>query len=287
MTQPWEFEEPVAQGDRFTAEEAQNRRLIVVPTEYVPQIRTARGDIVDAIRINVVNLDDQANTYWGALWFGNKLIQTFKSKIGKLFLGYISKQQVGGGFSGWVFTSLTADQATTTMAQRFLAANPQFMETCQGDVRMAQANAARPQPAMQPQQQQQQQGQWQQAGGGYEVRNQFQAPSQQQRWPQPASQPPPPPAPPQWGNQQQAGPPPVTPPLPPLPPQTQADPWPQPPGQAQLQGNGQPPGVIPDPTDQAPGSPAPVGSSVMERLRAQRDAQQSSPPAQDPSQLPF
>lgn len=286
MTQPWEFEEPVAQGDRFTAEEAQNRRLIVVPTEYVPQIRTARGDIVDAIRINVVNLDDQANTYWGALWFGNKLIQTFKSKIGKLFLGYISKQQVGGGFSGWVFTSLTADQATTTMAQRFLAANPQFMETCQGDVRMAQANAARPQPAMQPQQQQQ--GQWQQAGGGYEVRNQFQAPSQQQRWPQPASQPPPPPAPPQWGNQQQAGPPPVTPPLPPLPPQTQADPWPQPPGQAQLQGNGQPPGVIPDPTDQAPGSPAPVGSSVMERLRAQRDqGLVGEATAQDPSQLPF
>ena len=258
MTQPFEFEEPVAQGDRFTAEEAQNRRLIVVPTEYVPQIRTARGDIVDAVRLNVVDLDNQGNTYWGALWFGNKLIQTFKPKLGKLFLGYVNKQQVGGGFSAWIFTSLTADQATTGMAQQFLANNPKFMETCQGDVRMAQTQRA----AWPAQQQAQPQGQWQQ--------------SQSQ-----------PGGPPPWqsngpaaGPRQAPLPPPVTPPLPPvqLPPQTEADPWP---AQSMPPGNGQPSA----PPAQAPGSPAPVGGSVMERLRAQRDQGYAQGPAQE--QTPF
>jgi hypothetical protein len=272
MTQPWEFEEPQPQGDRFTAEMAKNRRLLLVPTEYVPHVRTQRGDVVDAIRINVVDLDNQGGpaVYMGALWFGGKLIQALKPKIGKLFLGYVSKQATGGGFESWVFTSLTQDQATSNMASQFLQANPTFMETCLGDVELAQRNRAQaPQQQGWPRQQQQQ-------GWG----------QQQQQWPQPPQQPQSPQQPqPQWQNSGPAGqvrnqpqpplPPPVTPPLPPvqLPPQTEADPWPAP---SMPQGNGQPP----PPPAQAPSSPAPVGGSVMDRLRAQRDQGQAQGPAQ-------
>lgn len=288
MTQPWEFEEPVIQGDRFTAEEAQNRRLIVVPTEYVPQIRTARGDIVDAIRINVVDLDNQGQTYWGALWFGSKLIQTFKPKPGKLFLGYVSKQATGGGFQAWIFTSLTADAASTAMAQQFLAGNPNFMETCAGDVAMAERNAQRPPQAPQQGWGAQQPGQWQQPNPPQE-RPQWPVQQQpQQQWPV------------QQQQRQAPPPPPVNPPLPPvqapvvpgpapLPPPTATDQWPaQTPGQAQPSGNGQgevpavvrAPAALPDPP------PVPTGSSVMERLRAQRD-QADTPVMQDTGNLPF
>jgi len=286
VSQPWEFEEPVAQGDRFTAEDAKNRRLIVVPTEYVPQVRTSRGDVVDAIRINVVDLDNQGGpaTYWGALWFGNKLIGTFKPKPGKLFLGYLSKQQTGGGFQAWVFTSLTQDPQTTTMAGQFLQGNPEFMETCQGDVAMAERNAQAT-----PTQQPQGQGQWQQQG---------QAPwpqvpqpgLQQPPWPATQSQPPP------WQREAPPAspPPPINPPLPPvqappvpgpapLPPPAATDQWPSSEGTALRHpvGNGQ----ASAPPAQTPGSPAPVGGSVMDRLRAQRD--QEAPVIQDTGNLPF
>lgn len=284
MTKPWEFDEP-AQGDRFTADEAQNKRLIIVPIEYVPQIRTKRNDIVDGIKVNVVDLeaDGGPKTYWGALWFGGKLIQAFKPKIGSMFLGYVQKQPTGGGFTAWVFTSLTSDQPTVGMAQTWLQANSDFMETCQGDIRMAQANPQRPveqpqqpatvqgwnqgQPTPYPQGQPQQQwGQsaqmpYQPIGGGYEARSQLQPPSQQ---------------PPQFNPQYtQQGPPPVQQQGPaPLPPQTAADPWP---AQSVPQGNG------PASAPSAPSSPAPVGGSVMDRLRAQRDQQSSAPPAQSDS----
>lgn len=150
MAQPFEFEEPKEGGDRFSAEQAQNRRLIVVPIEHVLGIRTQRGDEVDGIRINVVDLDADGApaVYYGALWFGGNLIKAFKSNAGKMFLGYVNKELTSGGFKSWKFHSLTQDQQTVQMAQTYLAAHPEFLETSQGDVRYAQAN---PQPA--PQQQ--------------------------------------------------------------------------------------------------------------------------------------
>lgn len=280
MSQPWEFEEPRPQGDRFTAEEAQNRRLIVVPIEYVPQIRTARGDIVDGIRVNVVDLEGQGgpHAYMGALWFGNKLIQTFKARIGKLFVGYVTKQQVGGGFQAWVFISLTQDEATKGMAERFLQGNAEFMETCLGDVRQAEANPQIPdQPQSQRQDQWQQQDQW-------APQPSYQAQSPHQRWevqrPQPApmaprhNPPPPPPRPPAPPQFQQQGP-------APLPPQSAADPWPAQAYQNPPPGNGNPPVQ-----DVTPSSPGPVGQSVMDRLRAQRD-QGEGPVAQSSGNAPF
>lgn len=159
MAQPYEFEEPKEGGDRFSAEQARNRRLIVVPIEYVPTIRTQRGTEVDGIRINVVDLDSDGSgapaVYYGALWFGGNLIKVFKTNTGKMFLGYVNKEPTGGGFEKWVFHSLTQDQQTVQMAQAYLGAHPEFMETSQGDVRYAQAN---PQP---PPQAAEQPGQWQ------------------------------------------------------------------------------------------------------------------------------
>lgn len=171
VVQPYEFEEPREGGDRYSAEQAQNRRLIVVPIEYVPVIRTQRGDEVDGIRINVVDLDadGQPAEYFGALWFGGNLIKALKTKIGKMFLGYVNKELTSGGFKSWQFHSLTQDEQTVAMAQAFLAAHPEFLETCQGDVRYAETNAAQ---ARAPERTQQgpaqfnfnpSQGQWQEA----------------------------------------------------------------------------------------------------------------------------
>lgn len=273
MNQPWEFEEPGKDGDRFTAEDAQNRRLIVVPIGYVPSIRTARGDEVDAIKLNIVDLDNPGgsgpNVYWGTLWFGGRLIRNFKPKIGKMFLGYVAKQATGGGFRAWVFTSLVQDPQTVGMAQQFLQAHPEFMETCMGDVAVEQAAAQS--------EVRQQQQQWQPAGNGMDPRSTFSPPAPQQwqgRGPMPPrvdAPSPPPPAPPQFPQPVpvQQGP-------APLPPQTAEDPWPASPGQFNGgQGNGQASG----PPAQAPSSPAPVGGgqSVMDRLRAQRDQGQAGP----------
>lgn len=255
MTQPWQFEEPT-QGDRFTAEEAQNRRLIVVPIEYVPEIRTQRGDTVDGIRINVVDLDHDGGpqTYWGALWFGARLIQNFKPKIGKMFLGYVSKQRTSGGFQAWVFTSLTSDQQTAGMAQQHLQAHPEFMETSMGDVRVAETSAQQPRQAVQ--------------GWNQSQQTPF-PPGQAQQWgPQQHG-----PVPPQVQQQGPA----------PLPPQTQADPWPELP-----QGNGEAPTGPTSAPPATPTSPGPAGESVMERLRRQRAEQgqgQQQAPAQ--GQIPF
>lgn len=137
------FKEPQQGGDRFTAEDAQDRRLIVVPIEYIPRIRTARGDEVDGIRLNVVDLDNSEGpqTYFGTIWFGGRLIRTFRHSIGDGFCGYVTKVQTQGGFRAWEFVSLTSDEPTMKMAASFMEQNPEFMETCKGDVNMAKNQA--------------------------------------------------------------------------------------------------------------------------------------------------
>jgi hypothetical protein len=264
VTQSWvtgisnQFEEPQQGGDRFTAEEARHRRLIIVPIEYVPQIRTQRGDMVDAIRINVVDLDNQGAQYSGALWFGGRLISAFRPKIGGMFLGYVSKEKTQGGFEAWTFNSLTADEHTKGLATQWLAAHPEFMETCQGDVNMAAAN---PQQPPQPQVQQQTQP-WPQ-----------QAP---QQWPQQPQ--------PQWPQQpyQAPAPGPYQAPAPPAPYQPPAAPPPPPPVPTAPTSPAPAPVAAPAPPA-APTSPPPppVGGSVVDRLRAQ--AQQGNGGATDGS----
>lgn len=248
MSQPFddgfEFEEPAQQpqGDRYSAEDAQSKRLIIVPIEYVPTIRTQRGDEVDGIRVNVVDLDSQGGqaVYYGALWFGGRLISGFKQKIGKTLLGYITKEQTGGGFKAWVFHSMTQDEYTVNLAKTFIANHPDFLQTCQGDVQMAMSN---------PQQARAQQSQTAAAGYGA-------GPSPQgQQWSTPAQRPQGPPAPPM-----------APPPPPPAPPQGPTGP---PPAPAVASGPPAAPAASTPP-------PPPGQMSVMERLRAQREGDEGS-----------
>jgi hypothetical protein len=277
VTQPFgsQFEEPQLGGDRFTAEEARHRRLIIVPIEYVPQIRTQRGEMVDGIRINVVDLDNQGAQYNGALWFGGRLISAFRPKIGKMFLGYLSKEKTQGGFEAWTFNSLTQDEYTKNLATQWLTANPKFLETCQGDVNMAAAN---PQQSVRQPMQPQQTQPWPQQTQPWP--QQTQSWPQQSTWQQPAT-PPAPPAPPA----------PPTPPVPVAPPapSPQQSTWQQP-------APATPPVPVAPPAPAAPVAPPvsppppPVGGSVVERLRAQA-AQQNSADASngpiDQEQYPF
>ena len=271
MTQPYTFEEPEQRGagDRFTADDAQNRRVIVVPIEYVPEIRTSRGDTTDAIKLNVVDLqggfnpqsgqDDPPQAYHGTLWFGGRLIGAFRNGIGKSFIGYVAKVPVQGGFKAWQFHSLTQDAQTVQLATSWLQANPDFMEGCRNDVEMAARYPTQQQQLAQQQAQPQQQ--W---GTGQQAQGQWNQPMQQQP-PQPPPYQPQGPAPLPGQYQQQ----PVQPPLPPplSAPTAQQSPAPM----------QQPP----QPTSPAQQLPPPGGQTVMERLRAQREGEPGqAPPSQ-------
>lgn len=269
MTSP--FDEP-AKSDRFSAEDAQNRRLIVVPIEHVTGIMTQRGQVVDGIRVNLVDLDADGEpaVYYGALWFGGRLIRDLKPKIGATLLGYVTKVKTAGGFTPWQFYSLTQDQQTVTRANTWLNSHPDFLQTCQDDVKVAKEN---PTPASQPAPQQPAQ-QWQNIPGtGASM-----WPNQQQgQWPQ---QPPPDP----WGAQPPGngggnwvpnGPVTPAPPQPPVPP---------------VAPQAAPPQAPPPPPPVPPSSPAPqapTGSTVMERLRAQAAGQTSGPPGPGEPPAPF
>jgi hypothetical protein len=280
MTQPYQFEEPEQRGagDRFTADDAQNRRVIVVPVEYVPEIRTSRGDTTDAIKLNVVDLqggfnpqtgqDDPPQAYHGTLWFGGRLIGAFRNGIGKSFIGYVAKVPVQGGFKAWQFHSLTQDPQTVQLATSWLQANPDFMEGCRNDVEMA---ARYPTQQQQPMQQQAQPAQqWGTGQGQWNQAQQWQA--QQPPQPPPYQQPGPTPVPP--GQPQGPAPmPPVATPSsmvqPPLPPPLSAPPAQQSPAPMQ-----QPPA----PTSPAQQLPPPGGQTVMQRLQAQRETDPGQPP---------
>lgn len=120
-----EFSEPNAGGDRFSAEDAQNKRLIVAPIEYLPQIPVNRGDVVDAIKVNVVDLET-GKAYYGTLWFGGQLIRAFKNTWGQRFIGYITQQRNERGFTPWVFSSLTGNPDVVALARSWISANPEF-----------------------------------------------------------------------------------------------------------------------------------------------------------------
>lgn len=132
-----EFSEPVV-GDRYPAEDAQRKRLIVVPLEYVAEMKVRGNETTDAIRINVVDLES-GTAYYGALWFGGRLVGAFKSGIGNKFVGYIDKERTGQGYMAWTFYSLTQNQEAVALARSWLAAHPEFMERAHDFARPAAA----------------------------------------------------------------------------------------------------------------------------------------------------
>lgn len=261
----YQFEEPgTSQGDRFSAEQAQNRRLIVVPVEYIPMMQVSGGRETDAIKLNVVDLqggfnpmtgteDAPGTVYMGCLWFGGRLIGAFRNSLGKLFVGYVGKERTSGGFQAWQFYSLTQDQQTTGMATVWLEANPTFMETCKHDVQTGQTQWMH-QPPGQPQQPTT--APWNPAT---------------QHGPSPIPQQPSPPQP---------GPAPM-PVQPPLPPPMSAPPSQvgslNPEYQAYQASAATQQSAPPAPQSPAPTQPPPVNQTVMERLRAQREQGQEQP----------
>lgn len=252
-----QFEEPSEGGDRFTVEDAQNKRLIVVPIEHVPQIQTAYGPN-DAIRVNVVDLDEPngPTVYFGALWFG-RIVGTFRSSIGKSLLGFIAKGRTQGGFMGWQFHSLTQDQYTVQVANTFLQQHPDFLQTCEGDVNMAKQQVSM---GSDP---------WQTA-----------TPSQGPLAPPQPQAPPQAPAPPPVSAPAQAPPIPQPGPQPPPPPQANATEQAR--GLVQNQLGGVP---VQDPNQGQAPPQAPDNRSVMERLRARREDQEQVQQSQE--QYPF
>lgn len=303
----FQFEEPGSGGTRWTETEAQNRRLIVVPTAHLSGIPTTNYGLKDPIQVNVVDLET-GEAKFGVMWFSSVLVGEFKHKIGKLLLGFVSKQPTRNGNQGWAFSSLATHEETANLARSWLSQNPGFLETCEGDVRQAQQEAAQRQ--AQPQQVPQQGGWQQQAPPPWQTPQQ-QAPQWQQ--PQQPSGPPAPPQAPAWMQQQApaaqpptqapqqqaqpqwlvqqaqqqqapAQPPGGTPawmqqrqqpapaPPPPLPPQTPEDMWPQ---QQAPQQQAPPQAAVQQPQQQAP-------SSMLDAIRGQREAAQEGQQQQFP-----
>lgn len=121
-----EFAEPVS-GDRFTAEEASGKRLIVVPVEYIKEMAVQGGRVTDAVKVSVVDLES-GNAYYGALWFAGRLVGAFKNGLGSKFVGHIGQERTGQGYMAWTFYSLTQNPEVVAMARSWLAAHPEFME---------------------------------------------------------------------------------------------------------------------------------------------------------------
>lgn len=114
------------EGDRFSAEDAENRVIIVRPMEYIPDmpLRDTRGD---AVKLNVVDLNDGGRLYRGTLWFSGRLIKAFKHSLGTPFLGYVTKEKLPSGYRGWSFVSLAGNAEYEAAAQAWLAQNPEFL----------------------------------------------------------------------------------------------------------------------------------------------------------------
>lgn len=114
------------QGDRFSAEDAENKVLIVRPIEYIPDmpVRDTRGD---AVKLNVVDLQDGGRVYRGCLWFSGRLIKAFKHSLGTPFFGYVTKEKLPSGYRGWSFVSLAGNPDWEPTAQAWLAANRDFL----------------------------------------------------------------------------------------------------------------------------------------------------------------
>ena len=117
--------EPQDKGDRFAAEDAENRVLIVRPMEYIPDmpVRDTRGD---AIKLNIVDLTDDGRVYRGALWFSGRLIKAFKHALGTPFFGYVTKEKLPNGYRGWSFISMAGNADWEPVAQAWSEQNPEF-----------------------------------------------------------------------------------------------------------------------------------------------------------------
>lgn len=128
----WGTPQEPQQGDRFREMDAWNRRLIIRPTEYIPDIKKldSRGD---ALKLNVVDLDAEGGPklYQGILWFSGPLIGVFKGSLGTPFLGYITKEKNSNGYMAWKFYDLSNDTDTDAAAQQWLAAHPEFLAPLQ------------------------------------------------------------------------------------------------------------------------------------------------------------
>lgn len=126
--QEFQFGTPGGGDDRLTCDEIENQRILVRPIEYIPAMMTQRGEETDAIKLNVVALQDPAGPklYQGPLWFGGRLIKAFKRNLGVLFIGYVTKVRTPRGLPAWDFVDLQSDPETVQMATEWLRANPEF-----------------------------------------------------------------------------------------------------------------------------------------------------------------
>lgn len=132
MTSPWGTPQEPQSGDRFREADAWNRRLLLRPIEYIPDMPKldTRGD---ALKLNVVDLDDQSGPrlYSGILWFSGPLVGTFKGSIGTPFIGYITKEKNAKGYMAWKFYDLQTDADTDARAQAYLREHPEFLAPLQ------------------------------------------------------------------------------------------------------------------------------------------------------------
>lgn len=132
MTSPWGTPQEPQAGDRFREADAWNRRLLLRPIEYIPDMPKldTRGD---ALKLNVVDLDDASGPklYSGILWFSGPLVGTFKGSLGTPFIGYITKEKNTKGYMAWKFYDLQTDADTDARAQAYLREHPEFLAPLQ------------------------------------------------------------------------------------------------------------------------------------------------------------
>lgn len=131
MTWDGQFGDPqLVRGDRFSCVDAQGKVLIVRPLQYVSEILTQRGDKVDAIKVDVVNLSaagQEQQWYQGTLWFGGRLVGMFRGQLGTPFIGHVHKERTPQGFDAWTFTSMGNDPQVVAAARAWVQQNPEFM----------------------------------------------------------------------------------------------------------------------------------------------------------------
>lgn len=125
---------PAAGGDMLSPEDVNGHLLLVIPTEYVPEIATVynkAGETSRAIRVNVAVLTQQTAegqhpVYNGVLWFNVRLLD-LRKQIGETVLGRMGQGAAKPGQDPpWVLNDATDDAGSLAYAESWLTQHPEF-----------------------------------------------------------------------------------------------------------------------------------------------------------------
>jgi len=149
---------PATSGDQLSPADVHNQLLLIIPTEYVPGIKTAYGDEpVPAVRVNVAVLTQTTDTgkhptYQSVLWFNARLLG-LRKQIGETVLARMVQGEAKPRQSPpWMLQDATTEPESVAYAEQWLTQNPWFEEQARREIEAnrATANGNTPAPAPAP-----------------------------------------------------------------------------------------------------------------------------------------